>query len=395
MKINAQIRKSIRDKIGDLKLSASLIPLNEDNAKAVWDGLSKYLPTFALFKSDRSSTDQDPEAQDPLKAAIKQAIKEKQLELSSITAFVETEVRKIASATLAKLKEMDPDLANELNPQFMPPKWDTLFKASITGDEGIPINKRGSGVKRLILLSFFRAKAEQQAQDIERSNVIYGIEEPETSQHPKNQRMLLRALCELSADSQVIISTHTPMLARGISDCNLRYIDVATNKSRTIMCGGSETNELFAKSLGVLPDNSVKLFIGVEGKHDICFLQNISKVLKEGGHDVPDLEKMELDGELIFFPLGGSTLALWTSRLKNLQRPEFHLFDRDNKPPAQPKYHRQVAEVNARDKCKARSTLKKEMENYLHKDAILLAYRGNNINLNISQNFDAFSRRPR
>lgn len=394
LKINAQIRKSIRDSIGDKNLTPTLLPLNDDNAKAVWEGLCKYIPAFALFKSDRSSTDQDPEAQDPLKAAIKQAIKEKQQELDAITAFVETEVKKIASATLSKLKEMDPDLANELNPQFTPPKWDTLFKASITGDEGIPINKRGSGVKRLILLNFFRAKAEQQARDTRRSTVIYGIEEPETSQHPNNQRMLLRALSDLSAESQVLISTHTPMLARGLPDCNLRYIEVQKNKVRRILCGGADTNELFAKSLGVLPDNTVKLFIGVEGKHDICFLQNISKSLRKSGCDVPDLEKMELEGELIFFPLGGSTLALWTSRLKNLNRPEFHLFDRDNPPPAKPKYSQQAFEVNSRENCKAKCTLKKELENYLHKDAILKAYQKHNITIPINRNFDSFSDVP-
>ena len=49
----------------------------------------------------------------------------------------------------------------------------------------------------------------------------------------------------------------------------------------------------------------------------IAFLKNISIVLRQEGQDVLDLEKMELDGELIFFPLGGSSLALWTSRLED------------------------------------------------------------------------------
>jgi len=69
-KINAQIRERIREHLGDLKLAPTMIPLNEDNAKKIWTELKKYLPAFALFKSDRASTDQDPEAQDPLKAAV-------------------------------------------------------------------------------------------------------------------------------------------------------------------------------------------------------------------------------------------------------------------------------------------------------------------------------------
>ena len=249
-------------------------------------------------------------------------------------------------------------------------------------------------MKRLILLNFFRAKAEQQAKASSKPCVIYGIEEPETSQHPNNQRMLLRALCDLSVEAQVVLSTHTPMLARSLPDRNLRYIQVDGDKSRRIRVGGKETNDDFAKALGVLPDNGVKLFIGVEGKHDISFLLGISEALRRGGVDVLDLQKMELDGELIFFPLGGSTLAIWTSRLQNLHRPEFHLFDRDVPPPDPPKYQREVDEINSREKCKARSTLKKEMENYLHKDAIVNAYASNGVTIAIRSNYGAFDDVP-
>jgi hypothetical protein len=393
-KVNAQLRARIRQNVGQLTPQARLIPLNEENAKSVWEGLRKYLPAFALFKSDRSSTDQDPEAQDPLKAAIREAIKNKEADLNAIAAYVETEVRKIAQATLNKLREMDSTLATQLNPQFSALKWDQIFKASITGDEDIPINKRGSGVKRLILLNFFRAKAEQQAKESGRSVVIYGIEEPETSQHPNNQRMLLRALTDISQEYQVILSTHTPMLARSLPDKCLRYISVRDDKVRDILLGGETTNLLFSKALGVLPDHNVKVFIGVEGKHDITFLQTIACAMLADKVPVLDLLKLELDGELIFFPLGGSTLAIWTSRLKKLNRPEFHLFDRDISPPAQPKYHAQVDEINRQQNCTARSTAKKEMENYLHREAIIVAYSQYGINLTIPANFGDFDDVP-
>jgi predicted ATPase len=389
-KINAQLRARIRKHLGDLSLAPSMIPLNEENAKKIWTELKKYLPVFQLFKSDRASTDQDPEAQDPLKAAVKEAIKAKEAELTAITEYVRDEVQKIARSTLAKLREMDPSLATQLNPTFAPPKWDSLFKASITSDDDIPINKRGSGVKRLILLNFFRAKAEQLAKETGHAAVVYAIEEPETSQHPNNQRMLLRALCDLSSEAQVVISTHTPMLARALPDNCLRYVHVREDKVREIMKGGPETNEIFVRSLGVLPDNNVKLFVGVEGPNDITFLQGMASALLSNGVELVDLEKMELDGEVIFFPLGGSTLALWSSRLKELNRPEFHLCDRDVAPPAPAKYQAYVDEVNARERCKAVSTNKKEIENYLHMDAIIATYKEVGINLPIEANFGAF-----
>lgn len=385
-KVNAQIRARIRDHFGDLDPKPALVPLNEDNAKKIWSGLKSYLPAFALFKSDRASTDQDPEAQDPLKAAITQALKAKASELEKISEYVTSEVKKIAAATLSKLKEMDSSLAAELNPTFKAPNWNTLFKASITGDDDIPINKRGSGVKRLILLNFFRAKAEQMVKGQDAAGVIYGIEEPETSQHPNNQRLLLRALSDLASDNQVIITTHTPMLARGLPDSSLRYVDRAADGSRSIITGGDDANDKFARALGVLPDSTVRLFIGIEGPTDMAFLRNITTALRADGEDVLDLEQMELDGELIFFPLGGSTLALWSSRLKLLNRPEFHLYDRDAEPDQSPKSQKTIDEVCARPGCVALATGKREIENYLHRGAIMEVYQQRSIPLTIEEN---------
>ena len=393
-KVNAQLRQSIRESVKDLKPQAVLVPLNDDNARKAWDGIKAYTPTFALFKSDRASTDQDPEAQDPLKMAVKEAIKQKEAELNALASHVETEVRLIANKTLEKIKEMDPGLAQQLNPQISVKKWDTLFNVSITSDEDIHFNKRGSGVKRLILLNFFRAKAEQQAKERCDASVIYAIEEPETSQHPNNQRMLVAALMDLAVDNQVIITTHTPMLARILPDNCLRYINEKKDRSREVLCGGGETNRLFTKSLGVLPDNTIKLFIGIEGRHDISFLRNMSKILRQAGIDVLNLEQMELDGELIFFPLGGSSLALWTSRLEPLSRPEFHLFDRDTQPPAVARYQTEVDAINKRARCMAVITGKREIENYLHFEAINNAYTQFNIILDIKANFADFDDVP-
>lgn len=391
---NPQIRSAIRKKFSNLNLTPSFVPLNANNANKIWTELKKYLPIFALFKSDRSSTDQDAEAQDPLKAAIKEALKIKEAELNSITEFIRGEVQKIANSTLEKLSELDNSLASQLNPTFSPPKWDSIFKASITSDDDIPINKRGSGVKRLILLSFFRAKAEQLSKESGGSEIIFGIEEPETSQHPNNQRLLFRALSDLSLDAQVIISTHTPVLARALPDKCLRYIYLTPEKTRQILIGGKETNKMMAESLGVLPDHTVKLFVGVEGLNDINFLRNTATALINDGNNVIDLEKLEEEGKIIFIPCGGSNLAYWVSRLANLNIPEFHLYDRDTTPPQPANYQKYCDEINARSLCKAFITEKKEIENYLHKDAIKKAYANNKIEIDIPSNFGSFDDVP-
>jgi len=393
-KVNSQLRSAIWSSGEDLRLQERWIPLNDENSKQIWAQLRSSIPTFALFKSDRASTDQDPEAQDPLKAAVRDALKKKESDLERLAAFVENEVKVIAEATLSKLKEMDPTVASQLNPKFTKPRWDTLFKASITGDEDIPINKRGSGVKRLILLNFFRAKAEQKRLDSGRESLVYGIEEPETSQHPHNQRMLMRALDELSVDAQIVLTTHTPMLARVVPESSLRYLSIDADGSRSILIGGEKTNERIARDLGILPDNSVGLFLGVEGPTDIAFLQNISKILHGSDLSIPDLEELERLGRLIFVPLGGSNLGRWVSRFRKLRRPEFYLFDRDAPPDEKPKYESRIAEFNAVDNTVAVATNRREIENYVHPEAIRMAYSEDHPELSLPESFEPFEDVP-
>src|SRR5699024_12305715 len=142
--------------------------------------LLKKLPIFALFKADRPSNDEDSEVQDPMKLAVNHALTKVEQELDEIKEKVKEEAIKTANTTLEKLHEMDESLASELIPDFSnDPKWNNLFKLSLENEHGISINKRGSGVRRLILLNFFRAEVERQRSISERG-VIYAIEEPET-----------------------------------------------------------------------------------------------------------------------------------------------------------------------------------------------------------------------
>ena len=379
-KVNAQLRAAIRTVVENLELKIAEVSLLEGNGANFWKGIQFRLPVFALFRSDRTSTDQDPEAQDPLASAIKEAIRKHETELNAIQQFVEQEVKNVADLTLDKLKSLDPNLANSLNPECTVKPWSSLFKVNITGDGNIPINKRGSGVRRLILLNFLRAKAELLRKEKNKQDLIYAIEEPETSQHPRNQRLLMSALQDLSCTEQVVITTHTPMLARVIAAESLRFVNIRDDGTREILTGGSDaTNALIANSLGVLADHNVKLFIAVEGKTDIPFLKNMAKVLINAGEDVPDLEKLEVNGKVIFIPCGGTALALWSNRLGPINRPEFHIYDRNAKPPAPPTCIQAVNKVNSRNACKAVVTQKREIENYIHFEAINLALSNANI----------------
>ncbi|GIW96114.1 MAG: hypothetical protein KatS3mg110_4155 [Pirellulaceae bacterium] len=372
LRSNPSIRKALWDSCENLQLSLTEIELNKEDAKKIWDQIQHYLPIFALFRADRPSTDEDSEVQDPMKLAIRQAISELANELQNIQNRIRDAALDVARRTLEKLKDLDPNLSKELSPTFRSdPKWDSLFKLALTTDDQIPVNKRGSGVRRLILLGFFRAEAERRRTEENRSNIIYAIEEPETSQHPSNQRMVIEALKDLaSADGcQVVITTHVPGLAEMIPVDALRYVRCAHDNTRVVEEGTDEVLKRIADDLGVIPDNRVRVFVCVEGPNDVAFLKSMAMVLLAAGDDVgfePDDTP-----EVVFLPLGGSTLRDWVNSqyLRPLNRPEIHIYDRDTDSP--PKYQSHVNEVNKRgDGSKAFLTRKREAENYLHPDAI-------------------------
>ncbi|WP_291051069.1 MULTISPECIES: ATP-binding protein [unclassified Empedobacter] len=240
--INATMRTAIWNHFADdLQLNEIEIDTSKEDAKNIWEKIQTYLPLYCLFQSDRKNSDNDSEVQDPLKKAVSQILTDQTVisMFEDIAERVSAHLNAVSNATLAKLREMNPDIANSLNP-IIPTasslKWVDVFKnVSITGDENIPINKRGSGVKRLILLNFFRAEAERRMQSGNSQSVIYAIEEPETSQHTDHQRLLIKAFKELSLadNTQVLLTTHSSIVVKGLEFENLRLInkDEEGNKS--------------------------------------------------------------------------------------------------------------------------------------------------------------------
>ncbi len=238
--VNAIMRSAIWEHFSDnLSLDEIEIDVTKEDAKKIWDKLATYLPVYSLFQSDRKNSDDDNEIQDPLKEAVKQILKDERLQasLEEIANEVHQKLQEVATRTLRKLHEMDPSVANSLNPVIPSAqslKWQDVFKGvSISGDEDIPINKRGSGVKRLILLNFFRGEVERRFEEGDNTGVIYAIEEPETSQHGDNQIKLIEALKTLAVmdNVQVIITTHSSVMVKQLDFSNLRVIvDVDTCK---------------------------------------------------------------------------------------------------------------------------------------------------------------------
>ena len=378
--INASLRTAIRDSCPQLDLQIRELPLKDlAEGREIWNKIKEYLPIYLLFKVDRASTDQDEEAQDPMKEAVKLAIQEQSAELERLASSVRQYVSDIAERTLEKIRQFDETLASNLSPRFEEPRWASVFKISLKDHDDISINKRGSGVRRIVLLGFLQARAEASLDD--NQSVIYAIEELETSQHPDKQRALLRAISAIAeeSNSQAILTTHTPTLGRLLPVTALRYIEVAKSGSRIVNGGDEQTYSLVAKALGVLPDHDVRLFLYVEGNNDVSYLQNISRVLHDADANVVDLEELEADGVVVFVPVGGSNLAHWISRLEGLSRPELYIVDSDAESLGQVKCAEQVAAINSRENSRALATAKREIENYIHPIAVAAC-----MNVNIS-----------
>ncbi|HHL3302546.1 TPA: ATP-binding protein [Bacillus cereus] len=377
LRTNHLMRKAIYSSIDLTNLAIRRISLNRGDSGTVWEKINPTLPIFTLFQSDRPSLDGDSEVQDPMKVAIKEALEDVREQLEDIEKMVQEKAMNVANLTLEKLKEMDPLLANELTPSISEtPKWQNVFKLTLEGDEGIPINKRGSGVRRLILLNFFRAAAEKQDSSTGR-NIIYAIEEPETAQHPSNQIMLAEALLKLSKkeNAQVILTTHVPAFASLLPTDSLRLI-VNSEQGKSIL--SSNTNESvlekIAETLGVFASpisRGVKVAVFVEGPNDLSILKILSSIIARENPQIVDLSTSD---DVVIIPCGGDTLRGWVENqyLKQLNVPEIHIYDRDiveeGKEPKYEKWCKKVRERN--DGSVAYLTTKREIENYIHPEAI-------------------------
>lgn len=369
-------RQAIRSSAQPLNVTETLLDVDKGlstEGKSVWGKIQDQLPTFALFKADRESSDGDAEAKNPLQQAVKEAQATLQTQISELEAQIEQSVLDVANRTLDKLRDMAPELANELTPRFKDkPKW--TFNFTLDGENGIPINKRGSGVRRLILLNFFRAEAEKAVAGSQRK-VIYAIEEPETSQHPNYQIMLMKALLDLAnqPNRQILVTTHVPALAGLIPIEGIRYVSKYEDGIPVVNMPSDSVLQEAAESLGVLPETGMERARGVvlvEGKSDVTFLRHATQELKQGGYLPQSIDEAGIVPILVG---GCGSVKHWvTLNLANdLGLPWCVFLDSDiGGDPSQVKsIEKRKTEVESQGKA-FYSTRKREIENYLCPDLI-------------------------
>lgn len=371
---------------GSATIEELLIPLSSEDGKAVGAALGQYLPLFHLFRADRQGTEADKVAQDPASAAIKAVLDEHEEQLTQLSLVVQRQVTELLADVVARLAEVAPSLAASLTPTDPSPVWSKAFSnLQFVDENGIPLAKRGSGTRRLVLLSFFRAQAERglelvdEPSDSYRRGVITAVEEPETALHADLQTDIVSALQDIGElpHRQVLLTTHSSNLIRLVPVDSIRYIKRSGQARLCVQAhdvdDASELlNELNA-SLGVFTDHNVRCFILVEGRNDVIGLKLLSAALSQAGvAGVLELEDLESKGLICFLPIGGGgSASLWNSNLSPFKRPEVHIMDSDRDSPMAPLKPEITALLARADHSRFVSVLdRRELENYLTPDAV-------------------------
>ena len=394
--INRDMRQAIRSHYQMTSRSEKYIKVdgnlgNEDNMKSIWKPIYSQLPIYALFKMDRLLSDKDGNVQDPMRLAIEEALKvdEIQQKLRDVEDYVRRYTTNIADATIKKLTNFDSKLAERLKASFNKEcKWGSVFDIALLNENNIPLNKRGSGIRRLVLLSFFQAQAEAKKVEKNAPAIIYAIEEPETSQHPEHQIEIIHILVSLAEQqaTQVIFTTHSANLVREIPIESIRYIDnnpVLSVKTPILDDGTKDDGllSLIIEKLGILPSptDKVKVLLYVEGNNDVSALKVYSQLLFENDVIEEDIMSSNKVGIVIS---GGSLLRYYIDNkyLDGLGKPALHIYDNDKQ-----EYRELVAKINAEgnQNKKAFNTSMFEMENFLCKEAIEEAYADNALTVSI------------
>lgn len=371
---SVSLRQAIWNRKDSLTFAISDIPVDKEDSKKIYNKLATYLPYFALFQSDRSSSDADKEITDPMKIAISTALQEVEGELDKIKEEVKKKALDTANRTLEKLKEMNSELATSLIPEFKAePNFDSLFKLTINSDDNIPMNKRGSGFRRLVLLNFFRAEAERQlSEEEEKTSIIYAFEEPETSQHPSHQKLLVEAFLDISNkdNAQVIVTTHTPAVCGLLPVSSLRLVDKIDNRA-VIKDASDDVYKKIADMLGVIPEpfsKNTRALILVEGKSDVIFLKHIAKELKSGSYISHTFD----DRNIAIVPIGGcGNLKHWTTQkiAEQFSIPWGILLDSDKGTLDEERNLQKINKLKEQG-IKAYVTRKREPENYININCI-------------------------
>jgi putative ATP-dependent endonuclease of the OLD family len=222
-------------------------------------------------------------------------------------------VRELETSVEGFLKENFPLVKVEL--RVPPPELRTILNsAQILIDDGSKdlVDNKGDGIKRSLTFALLqcyvqRLRRGNGAEGAGRAPLMFLFEEPELYLHPKSQRILFSTLERISADYQVVVTTHSPLFfAPGATASFVRVAKVpaepkpigrlrAVNFDRDNPKAEVFRMARFENADAAFFSRRVVLF---EGESDDAFFKHVAKILNpEWDFDAKNVAMVRVSGK--------------------------------------------------------------------------------------------------
>lgn len=327
------------------------------------------LPEFALFNADQDLNVGSTDFQNQFKPIATQSLEKN----SDLTKKIESNVQDDLENEFQKITELM--RKNVPNLEKISPSincnWKNLVKFNLSlrfNSESfeIPIENKGTGFKRLLMVAYFEYLAQKQT----KKHLIFGLEEPETFLHPELQSELLESIISLSEDSQFFITTHSPIFAGSTQKTNIVVVKKENEVSNYLNYENeNEILDVVIKELGIRPNynllnDNYRKIIFVEGKGDVLFWGEAFNKINGG-----------LPADILFVPCGGDQVEFFVNAelCKKINRKFMFVLDSDRGAVdfATKEANKQQLKQKIVDMGGTLEILRKrEIENYYHRAAI-------------------------
>jgi len=213
---NKSKREALREKARENGIQMKKTELTLTSRDDLWKNISSLLPKFELFETDTRLGVDETSFQNQFKPVIISAVEQasvveaKEVLSKEIGIALQAEVDKIFEQLQ---KHTDALVGLTAKPNFY---LDKSVKFEILGkdhhDIESSLDRRGSGMRRLLMVAFFKYLAEKGKGSSD--DYIFAVEEPENCLHPGLQRELVSSFRKLADEGyQTIVTSHSPVFA--------------------------------------------------------------------------------------------------------------------------------------------------------------------------------------
>lgn len=372
---NKSKREALRNKAKEEGIELNEKKISLITKDDLWRTISSLFPEFLLFETDTRLGIDETQFQNKFKPIITNSVNHPELieVKDSFTGFLENALQEEIDKLFLKFKKhTDVFVSLKAVPEF---QWEKAVNFRILGEDtqGIisSLDQRGSGIRRLLMVAFFQYFAERENNT--KGDYIFGVEEPENCLHPGLQRELIDSFRTLANEGyQVIITSHSPVFAGASPIDDLVLVVRDEGVASSIQTPKLDLSEIVYE-LGVDPSDQITGYnacVFVEGPSDIEFWNTTASKLKDSGHIDSNFD----DKKIGFIMCGGETLKYWINQrtMSRLNRKFGVVIDSDRK-----SIHHNIpaCKLKWKEECKEQGGVlfilrKREIENYLHPDAI-------------------------